>query len=480
MDDLLKTLDEEFKTQTVEDKINDMFDNFEEEKYDSLKKSELLPKTNPPVIAGICPEWWNILVPTSEVGVMLQEAINKIATTVIKPIHRDILNFTRFTDPKKIKVLIIGQDPYDTETHAHGLAFSSQMDITPKSLGNIFKSLSSNQLLLPDQQTKLPKQKPLTNNLTSWAAQGVLLLNTALTVLANKPKSHIDIWQEYIIELFKSIGNYLLSQGKQLIVILWGKEAEKYEKYFTKHKILKYHHPSPLAGDFSNCPNFLECNKILQSLGQQPIIWDPDYPTWLEVYTDGSSYPNNTGPDVASGYAAIFTTGIYKGLKIYGRTENKEPFFSNNVRAEGTAIIKALERVVLLPSLNRQLLHIVTDCEFWINMIRTWIPSWIDKFGIEVIMDYEKNLYHHKNPDLVCQLWTLLEKLRTTGTFIIISHVYSHDKKKGSLTEKTGTEYMRYIYNKLADILANHVRVKLQNGQYGEMMSALECEGFKF
>ncbi len=249
---------------------------------------------------------------------------------------------------------------------------------------------------------------------------------------------------------------------------------------FVGSKILKYHHPSPLAGDFSDCPNFLECNQFLLSIGQQPIVWDPDYPIHCEVYTDGSSYPNNTGPDVASGYAGIFSAGAYKTLKIYGRTENKSPYYSNNIRAEGTAILKAMERVLQLQPFNRQLLHVISDCEFWIKMITTWIPDWIKKSGIATILEYEKNPHSHKNPDIVCQIWKAKMKLEETGTLIVFSHVYSHDKKKGSKTDKSSTEYIRYIHNKLADVLANHVRQKLENGQYGEMITPLEIEGFKF
>lgn len=480
MEQLLKTLDEEFKKTAIEDKIDEMFENIEIKNTPSETPKETGKKFNPPIIAGISKEWWNILIPTPEIGETLQTTLNKIAGIEVRPIHRDVFNFSRFCDPKRIKVLILGQDPYDTESHAHGLAFSSQQANTPKSLGNIFKALFKSNLLLNIPGCKEPKQKPSTNNLTSWTAQGVVLLNTALTVLPNKPKSHVDLWHTYVNELCRSIDQYVLSQGRKLVVILWGKEAEKFEGLFRNSHVLKYHHPSPLAGDFSDCPNFVECNKLLTSMGQQTIIWDPDYPTWSEVYTDGSSLPNHTGPDVASGYSAIFTVGLYKHLKAYGRTENVPPYYSNNIRAEGTALIKAMERVMLLNPMNRQTLHIVTDCEFWINMINTWIPSWIERSGLEIITEYEKNPSTHKNPDIVRTIWLLLNKLKETGTFVVISHVYSHDKKKSSKTDKLGTEYARYIYNKLADALANHVRNKLENGQYGEMMSVMECEGFKF
>lgn len=468
MEELLKKLDAEFKITNAETKIDEMFENLEESAFYEPKKFTA-HECIPPVISGITSEWWKILAATPDMGNQLQNILNKFAAIQIKPIHRDILNFARYCNPDKIKVLIIGQDPYDTESHAHGLAFSSQQSNTPKSLANIFKALAKSNLLCDG------KQKPLTNNLSSWAAQGVILLNTALTVLPDQPKSHLAEWSSYIKQLCQSIG-----QDRQLVVMLWGEKAEKYETLFIGHKILKYHHPSPLAGDFSYCPNFLECNQFLTSAGKTPIIWDPDYPTWCEVYTDGSSYPNTTGPDVASGYSAIFTAGVYKTLKIYGRTENKEPYFSNNIRAEGTAIMKALERAVLLDPFHRQTLHIVSDCEFWIKMITTWIPSCIEKSDIATILEYEKNPHDYKNPDIIAAIWQLKINLESSGTFIVFSHVYSHDKKKGSKAPKFSTEYNRYIYNKLADDLAKHVRVNLKNDQYGEMTTMMESDGFRF
>lgn len=482
MEQLLKTLDDEFKKTTIEDKIDEMFENIE---IKTELPKETGKKFNPPIIAGISKEWWDILIPTPEIGETLQVTLNKIAGVEVRPIHRDVFNFARFCDPKRIKVLILGQDPYDTESHAHGLAFSSQQSNTPKSLGNIFKALDNTvgiyvNEIVEGKSKAVRLKKPKTNNLMGWTTQGVILLNTALTVLPDKPKSHVELWRPYITELCKSIDQYVLSQGHKLIVILWGKEAEKFEGLFRNSHILKYHHPSPLAGDFSDCPNFIECDKLLTLMDRHPVVWSPDYQCWCEVYTDGSSLPNHTGPDVASGYSAIFTEGAYKGLKIYGRTSNEPPYYSNNIRAEGTALIKAMERVLMLNSFNRQTLHIVTDCEFWINMINTWIPSWIERSGLEIITEYEKNTHTHKNPDIVRSIWLLLSKLKETGTFVVISHVYSHDKKKSSKTDKRGTEYARYIYNKLADALANHVRTKLQNGQYGEMTSVMECEGFKF
>ncbi len=190
MEEILKRLDAEFKLANVENKLDDMFDNIEESHTFEEKKTSS-HEYIPPVISGITHEWWKILAMTSDMGNLLQNTLNKFATVDIRPSHRDILNFARFCDPNKIKVLILGQDPYDTEYHAHGLAFSSQQSNTPRSLSNIFKALAKSNLLY-DATGKPGKQSTSTNNLTSWAAQGVVLLNTALTVLPKQPKSHLS------------------------------------------------------------------------------------------------------------------------------------------------------------------------------------------------------------------------------------------------------------------------------------------------
>jgi uracil-DNA glycosylase len=448
------------KLKQINEQLDELFDNLEI----TDEKKQVPNKAVPPVIAGIHPQWWNILAPNTEVSTILQNTLNSIANVNIKPVHRDIFNFARFTPPDKIKVIILGQDPYHTENHAHGLSFSSQQSDTPKSLGSIFKALIKSGFI---------EVKSNTNNLSNWSAQGVLLLNTALTVLENTPESHLKLWEPYMHELLTNLSRCHTAKSQKLVVILWGKKAHAYAKYFTEHHVLQYQHPSPLAGDFSGCPNFIECNKLLESMGKTPIQWNPEYNAWVEVYTDGSSYPNLTGPDVQSGYSAIFTGGIYKHLKIYGKTVNEPPYYSNNIRAEGTAIIKALQRVASLPKNNRQVLHLVTDCEFWIKMIKEHIPAWTASGGLE-------SFESHKNPDIVRELWNTYCNLINDGTFITISHVYSHDKKGGSKHPKESTEYRRFFYNKLADSLANYIRQKFQNGQYGEMISPLEFDGQKF
>lgn len=442
--------------------INEKLDSMSMDDSDLLQTEKKSIKI-PPIIDGISPGWWSILTPDTNTSEILQMALNSIIKINIKPIHRDVFNFARFTPPNNIKVLILGQDPYDTVIHAHGLAFSSQHVDTPKSLGNIFKALKYSGFI---------SETPKTNNLLNWAAQGVLLLNTALTVLANEPESHLKLWQPYMNILLRNISLHALANNTKLVVILWGKKAQAFAGHFSDHHILTYKHPSPMAGDFTECPNFVECNNILVRDGQSPINWNPDYNTFVELYTDGSSYPNLTGPDVQSGYSVIFTWGTLSHLKICGKTTNDAPYYSNNIRAEGTALLKALTKVHSISAENRRVLHIVTDCEFWITMLKEYIPKWM-QIG-------ESYVDTHKNPDLVKAIWKLYCEIQESGTFITISHVYSHDKKGGSKTPRYSTEYTRFFYNKLADSLANYSRLKFSNGQTSEFTQPMEYNGIQF
>ena len=445
--------------QLAESKLNDIFDELDINEY-STKKTNKKSAENPIdkiikiIRNSISNEWLNILNPPDDI-------LRTIATIKVYPSYQDIFNFARFTPINKLKVIILGQDPYHKPNHAHGLAFSSQSNETPKSLLNIYKALIKSKLL---------ESKPKTNNLTNWAVQGVLLLNTALTVLPNSPKSHIKLWDSYILELLFKIAKFA---SNPLVVILWGVEAQQYQHIFKNHIVLKYHHPSPLAGDFSDCPNFIECNNYLIQNNQTPINWNPDEKLWCEAYTDGSSFPNVTGPDVESGYSVIFTEGILAHLKLYGKTTCDHPHYSNNIRAEGTALLYALRKVETLPLEQRLLFHIITDCNFWIDMLKKFIPSWVQKGGIEKIDEY-------KNPDLVKEIWNIYNRLIFSGTNIVVSHVYSHDKKKGSKEPSESTEFKRYFFNGVADLLANNIRKKFQNGQYGEMMSEIPFEKKKF
>lgn len=185
----------------------------------------------------------------------LIKTINKeYKTKTIYPKYEDIFNAFKLTDYNNLKVIIIGQDPYHGKNQAHGLAFSTLDSKTPKSLINIKKELEND----------LGFKTTNNNNLSKWAKQGVLLLNTILTVKEGAPLSHANIgWETFTLNIFKAITNI----NRPLVFILWGKKAEEYEKYINnnKHLVIKSSHPSPFSAriSFFGSKPFSKTNKFL-------------------------------------------------------------------------------------------------------------------------------------------------------------------------------------------------------------------------
>lgn len=182
----------------------------------------------------------------------------------IYPEKDDIFNALKYCSYKDTKVVIIGQDPYHGPNQAHGLSFSVQDGIKlPKSLINIYKEI----------ETDLGIKMGNNGNLEKWAKQGVLLLNTVLTVEEGKPNSHKNKgWETFTDMIIKT-----LVEGKEhLVFILWGKEAKLKEILISNnHIILKASHPSPLSAyrGFFGCNHFSKTNQILRSYNKTIIDW---------------------------------------------------------------------------------------------------------------------------------------------------------------------------------------------------------------
>jgi uracil-DNA glycosylase len=166
----------------------------------------------------------------------------------------------------EVKVVILGQDPYPTRGHAHGLCFSVEPDIRPfpKSLNNIFKEI----------QGDLGKPIPSSGNLERWAKQGVLLLNTILTVEEGKPDSHKGLgWEKFTDAVIRQI-NF---EKEGVIFMLWGAKAIAKDEMIdkSKHMILKSAHPSPLSAyrGFFGCKHFSKTNQFLRTIEKPEIDW---------------------------------------------------------------------------------------------------------------------------------------------------------------------------------------------------------------
>lgn len=185
--------------------------------------------------------------------------------TLVFPPSGDIFNAFHLTPMENVKVVILGQDPYHDVGQAHGLCFSVKPDVDiPPSLVNIYKELQDDMGIEP----------PNHGYLEAWAKQGVLLLNTVLTVQAHKPMSHRGIgWEQFTDAALKKLNEV----DRPIVFILWGKPAQQKKSLLNNqnHLILEAPHPSPLAayrGFFGSKP-FSKTNAFLQEHGVEPIDW---------------------------------------------------------------------------------------------------------------------------------------------------------------------------------------------------------------
>ena len=184
----------------------------------------------------------------------------------VYPDMYDLYNCFRFTQFSNLKAVILGQDPYHNVGQAHGLCFSVKKGIDPPpSLVNIFKELKSD----------LNAEIPDSGDLTKWAKEGVLLMNTSLSVRAHQANSHSKCgWAWFTDSVIE-----LISQEKENVVfILWGGNARSKKSLIdpNKHLILECPHPSPLSAynGFFGCKHFSKTNEYLVSKGLSPIDWD--------------------------------------------------------------------------------------------------------------------------------------------------------------------------------------------------------------
>lgn len=212
--------------------------------------------------------WQDILAEefSKEYYLKLREFLkNEYTQQTIYPDMYHIYSALELTPFEKVKVVILGQDPYHGENQAHGLSFSVQPGVkVPPSLKNIYKELEND----------LGFQPVSHGYLESWAKQGVLLLNTVLTVRANQAYSHRDCgWERLTDVMIQKLND----REKPIVFILWGKPAQEKIKMINanKHCIIRAPHPSPLAahrGFFGSKP-FSQTNQFLLQMGEEEINW---------------------------------------------------------------------------------------------------------------------------------------------------------------------------------------------------------------
>ena len=191
---------------------------------------------------------------------------NEYSTHVVYPPSEDIFNALHFTALKDVKVLILGQDPYHEPGQAHGLSFSvlpGKAD-TPPSLQNIYKELNDD----------LGCYIPNNGYLKKWADQGVLMLNTVLTVRAHAANSHQGKgWEQFTDAIIQAVNK----KDEPVVYMLWGRPAQMKRSMLNnpKHLVLTAPHPSPLSAyrGFFGCKHFSKANEFLKANGIEPIDW---------------------------------------------------------------------------------------------------------------------------------------------------------------------------------------------------------------
>ena len=219
-------------------------------------------------MAAICNDWLEPLKPEFSKQYykeLYQKVIEEYKTHLVFPPSDDVFNAFALTPLKEVKVVIIGQDPYHNVGKAHGLCFSVRPDVDiPPSLVNIYKELHDD----------LGCYVPNNGYLVKWAKQGVLLLNTVLTVRAHQANSHRGIgWEQFTDAAIRILNE----EDRPIVFILWGSPAQTKKKMLNnpKHLILEAPHPSPLSayrGFFGSRP-FSKTNEFLEKNGLAPIDW---------------------------------------------------------------------------------------------------------------------------------------------------------------------------------------------------------------
>ncbi|MGL6002211.1 MAG: uracil-DNA glycosylase [Plesiomonas sp.] len=201
--------------------------------------------------------------------IMQRVSAERAAGKEIYPPEKDVFSAFRYTPFDQVKVVILGQDPYHGPNQAHGLCFSVQPGIaTPPSLLNMYKELKTD-----ISGFEIPNH----GCLSSWTTQGILLLNTVLTVERSKAHSHAKFgWETFTDAVISAINTH----REGVIFLLWGAHAQKKGQMIDRqrHHVLTAPHPSPLSAHrgFLGCKHFSQTNQILQQKGLAPINWQPE------------------------------------------------------------------------------------------------------------------------------------------------------------------------------------------------------------
>lgn len=384
------------------------------------------------------------------------ESVNTVcSSTELSPRPSLIMNAFRLCPIERARVVLLGQDPYIKAGQAQGLSFSVPEGFTiPPSLKNIYACM---------KHTEMLREMPKHGDLSSWAQQGVLMYNSALTTKLGKSNAHQAIWSKYTNALI----SHMSAKLDKIVFVLLGNDAKEKKSLIDgkKHIILEWGHPSPLSSlnqsdnprNFKYCTAFKRINEILE----QPIVWntvcgddvpllkhaapapknnsaeritdiDPKLaalqthnvvsgdPYHIYIFTDGGASGNGKAKCVATWGVCYISAA--KSYSLGGKCENVAiagvEYTTSNNRGELTAIAKALE--IAQDELDgardsaAAKITIVSDSEYSINCITKWAYTWEKK---------PEELKKKKNTDLIMPAHTVYKDIRDKITII---HVRSH------------------------------------------------------
>lgn len=352
-------------------------------------------------------DWVDILL-NDQVNAELASIINSLKNTKFTPAESDIFRFAKITPLSKIKVMILGQDPYPQEGVANGLAFSSENAKPQASLRNLLAVLNELGLAQITEHSEL----------TSWSLAGIGLMNTALTTEIDSPKSHIKLWESYINKVFTMIA----IKYPNIVWVLMGNDAKEKAMCLGKSTVITCAHPTARGSQFkSTAP------AAYGKLREMKLNWNLQYfsSVW---YTDGSCVGNHKTDkkDVVASWGAWTKDINGKIVELKGVVDGKP----TNNRAELTAIIMALRHIYENGWRSRPgTAHIIkTDSQFSIKMM-----GWVKKWSPE-----ERKT--HENPDITEKLLDALNlfEIHRCGKLEFVYVPCHHGGKTTNVNDQIG------------------------------------------
>jgi uracil-DNA glycosylase len=460
--------------------------------------TESLASKLPELLKGVHPGWVKFLENKGLVP-LARKALSKISPDAgeLAPRPNLIFEFLRYFGPDDATVLIVGQDPYPTD--AQGLCFSIPVGATMKaSLQTIIGNLENNAQARAHYRVRnVPDSgRVYSGDLRTWAVQGVLLMNSALTTRAGARGSHRSHWKAFTRKFVRELALHAAAQKKPLVFMLWGNDARSYASSTgtdnVAHIVYEWTHPSPLinnrlapARKFEASPQFALTNANLRERNLRDIDWDPL--AYTIVFTDGSC-PKNGDSDAEASFALGVLSGPLKHVWVAGRVAPQEyKLVDSNNLARG---FKPVPETKAVPTNNRgeylawcwALLlllrgkvvgrtEIVSDSDLFIQTMKTWLPARRCK-------GTEKKL---KNYDLIYIADALLHRLREGNVFkregVKLTHTRSHQKRPPPTA--SSREQVLWIGNDMVDKEAGDILKTSDPFVFKTKLPALEWQLIK-